>query len=166
MFLLVLLALLCPFAEAAERQQHTQAAHTTVYANYGNPRFGFWVRYPRSLKLEPPPENGDGRRFFAADGFQMAVWGGNNVEDDTLASAMSTARREDFTRVTYQTAGRNWFVLSGRKGAKIVYEKVYVGKGSSNTLSISYPATLKAKYDKVVTTISSSFKPGNLAEGD
>lgn len=158
-FLLALLALLCTHGLAANRQQHAR----TAYATYVNARFGFSVRYPRSLKLEPPPTNGDGRGFFTKDGFKMAVWGSNNVFDDTLASAMSTMRREDFDHVTYQASGRNWFVLSGGKGKKIVYEKMYVGKGRTNTLSISYPVALKASYNQVVTTISTSFKPGNLA---
>ncbi len=162
-FLPVLLILLCASGYTA-KQQHAQPA----YATYVNARYGFSVRYPRSLKMEPPPEIGDGRSFDARDGFKMDVWGSNidvDFHNDTLKGNLTQARHEDFTHVTYQATGRNWYVLSGTKGDKIVYEKTYLGKGSLNTLSISYPVKLKAKYNKIVTTISASFKPGNLAEG-
>jgi len=161
MLLLSLLVLLCATGYAA-KTKHTSTR--PAYATYCNARFGFTVRYPRSLKMGPPPENDDGREFLAKDGFSMTASGINNAADDTLASEMAEWRR-DFTRVTYQATGRNWFVLSGTKAGKIIYVKAYVGKGSINHLYITYPAKLKTKYRKVVATISSSFKPGNLAEG-
>jgi len=63
---------------------------------------------------------------------------------------------------TYRAKGGNWFVLSGHKGANILYLKTFVGTGSINHLYIEYPARLKTKYDEIVAKVARSLKPGRL----
>lgn len=134
------------------------------YTRYCNERFGFCVEHPTFLAIDRPPANRDGRRFYDPNGFQMVVSGINNVLDDTVESEMKS-QAGDFERITYRTRGRNWFVLSGRKGPDIVYRKTYVGQGAINHLSITYSATKGAEYAEVVAGISRSFTPGDLDAG-
>ncbi|MHB0937099.1 MAG: hypothetical protein ACYDCO_08180 [Armatimonadota bacterium] len=148
-----------PITKPAE----TPANANPAYTRYVNARFGFSVHYLQSFTLEPPPENGDGRSFNDGQGFWMGAYGSNNVFDHTLAQELQE-RKGDFDKVTYTAKGKNWFVLSGMKGTKILYEKIYIGKSCMNNLRLEYPAAAKTKYDSVVTYIAKSFKPGNLDE--
>ena len=106
--------------------------------------------------------NGDGEGFYDQMGFMMSVFGRN--DDSTFDQKMS-AEAKDFDDVTYRAVGRNWFVLSGHKGTKILYRKLFVGSQSTNALYIEYPVATKNHYDRVVQDVSRSFRPGNLAEG-
>jgi len=133
------------------------------YAHYVNARYGFSVQYPRSFRAEPPPVNGDGQAFDDGQGFKMIASASNNIDDTNLAAAMQK-QMEGFGEVTYKARGKNWFVLSGYNGSKILYEKTYIGKGSIHGLYLEYPATAKTKYDDIVTRIARSFKPGNVEE--
>ncbi|NJK99362.1 MAG: hypothetical protein HC838_13895 [Spirulinaceae cyanobacterium RM2_2_10] len=59
----------------------TQAiARELSYQLYINPRFGYAVLYPPTvLEPQPPPANGDGRRFVAVSGdIVMTVFGAHN----------------------------------------------------------------------------------------
>lgn len=146
------LAFLVMFACAADAQ---------TYARYCNERYGFCIDYPESLQKDPPPVNGDGRGFHDRHGFSMTVSGSNNSLEESLTSEMES-QAGDFDRITYRTQKKNWFVLSGYRGAEILYRKTYVGEGSLNHLYIEYPAQKRKEYDAVVTRISSSFEPGDL----
>ena len=148
---LLMLFIACASAAAADQK----------YTRYCNPRYGFCVNYPAHLRMEPPPVNGDGRGFNDGQGFSLTASGINNVLDGTLESEMKEMS-EEFDKVTYRIKGDNWFILSGFKGADILYIKGYVGKGSRNHLYISYPANRKEAYDKIVSEVSRSFKPGRL----
>lgn len=137
------------------------AADAQTYARYCNERYGFCVDYPEGLRKDPPPVNGDGRRFHDRNGFSMTVSGSNNSLDDSVTSEMES-QTGDFDRITYRAQKKNWFVLSGYKGSEILYRKTYVGEGSVNHLHIQYPARKRKEYDAMVTRISSSFEPGDL----
>jgi len=132
-----------------------------VYARYCNDRYGFCVSYPSHFLTEPPPDNNDGRSFHDRNGMVVTASGINNVLMDTLQTEIHSCT-EDFDTVTYQAKGKNWFVLSGVKGANILYVKTFVGVGSINHLYIEYPARLKTKYDAMVAEIARSFTPGRL----
>jgi hypothetical protein len=142
---------------------HVPAANAQEYVKYCNGRFGFCVDYPDDLGIEPPPANDDGRKFYDSNGFEMTVSGVNNVLDGTLQSEMQSTTME-LDKVTYQSTGSNWFVLSGYKGMEILYIKTYIGQGSINHLYIRYPANLKSEYNDIVTKISKTFKAGKLTE--
>lgn len=131
------------------------------FATYCNGRFGFCVDFPASLTAESEPDNGDGRCFHDSTGFRMTASGINNTADDTLISEMKSLAR-DFEKISYRDRGRDWFVLSGRKGSRILYRKTYIGPDAVNHLFMEYPAALKKKYDPIVAKISRSFRPGDL----
>lgn len=128
---------------------------------YCNDRYGFCIEYPRDFIMEPPPENGDGRRFHDDKGFLMIASGINNVLDETLSEEMRS-QSKDFDKITYRLKGKNWFILSGYKGSDVLYRKAYVGKGAMNHLYITYPVRQAKAYGETVTQISRSFKPGDL----
>jgi hypothetical protein len=52
----------------------------------------------------------------------MTASGINNAFDDTLKSEMDKAGG-CFDRITYKAARKNWFILSGYKGNRILYLK-------------------------------------------
>lgn len=131
------------------------------YSKYCNDRYGFCIDYPKDIGIEPAPDNNDGRRFYDRNGFFMTASGINNVTNETSQSEMQS-QKKDFNVITYQTTGKNWFILSGYKDNNILYIKTYVGNGSINHLYIQYPIYLKAEYDEVVIRISRSFKPGSI----
>jgi hypothetical protein len=131
------------------------------YARYGNDRYGFCIDYPSHFKMDPPPDNGDGRQLYDGQGFVLTASGINNALDDTLTSEMRS-QTKDFDKVTYRTKGKNWFILSGYKGSDVLYRKTYIGSGAINHLFIQYPARRRAAYASTVTRLSRSFKPGDL----
>ncbi len=140
---------------------YSSLINAQVYEQYCNNRYGFCVQYPQHFGIESAPMNNDGRRFYNHNGFIMIASGINNVMDDTLQSELESAKNK-FDAITYQTTGNNWFVLSGYQTGYIIYIKTYIGEGSINHLYIQYPMARKEEYDKIVTTISHSFKSGDI----
>lgn len=132
---------------------------------YCNDRYGFCVSYPKDFKMDPAPENDDGRVLHGPGGFTLTVSGINNVMEETRESEMSS-QSKDFDKITYRSKGPDWFVLSGVKGGKVMYYKTYTGPGCFNHLRIEYPAAAKATADKIAAEIARSFKPGDLKEAD
>jgi hypothetical protein len=130
-------------------------------ARYCNARYGFCVSYPIDFGMDPSPTNGDGRRFYDRNGLVISVYGTNNALGPTLQTEMQD-QSKDFDRITYQTQGENWFVLSGYKNANILYRKTFVGNDFINYLYVEYPTHLKAEYDAIVAEVEHSFTPGSL----
>lgn len=132
---------------------------------YCNLVFEFCVDYPAGLIANPPPANGDGLEFHDSKGFLFVASGINNASDDTVKTEMES-QMESLDKITYQATGRDWFVLSGRKGSDVLYLKSYVGKGSINHIYIKHPDTPQAnsEYAKYISVISESFKPGDIGE--
>lgn len=134
-----------------------------TFLNYSNERYGFYVAYPAGFTMDPPPENGDGRTLTDGKGCSITVFGGNNVLEQTLKDAIGNAAKE-FDEITYRSKGAGWFVMSGFKGADVLYIKGYLGKGSSNQLWIRYPRARSKELSVLTTKVSRSFKPGGLDE--
>ena len=65
--------------------------------------------------------------------------------------------------ITYQAHGDTWFVISGTKGAdRIFYERHILSHGTQMTegFVMSYPASLKQKYDPIIGRMAKSFRAG------
>jgi len=151
----LLIALFFAFASVASAQEK--------YATYANERFFFSIDYPDSLKMQPPPDNDDGRTFLSEDGkVEMRVWGQYNAEEKTLDERYTFDLKGFTEKPAYMVLKRDWYVLSGAKGDKIFYEKTLVRRKRVGdtyfTFTIEYPASQKAKYDPVVKRIADSFK--------
>jgi hypothetical protein len=128
---------------------------------YLNARFGTAAEYPAErFRPGPPPENGDGQRFTAADGAELAIFASYNSDDYTPATFEASLRSgsSDYSDVTYRAAGSNWLVLSGNRGASIFYEKhIFVRRKDADTIRgfvITYGRDAKAVYDPIAARIA------------
>jgi hypothetical protein len=140
------------------------SAHADNWLTYHNDRYGTTIDYPEQFKAEPPPGSDDGRMFKSTDGAEFSVYASYNSLD------FDVAKFQDFTLknldpgevVTYRAHGDNWFVVSGTKGADIIYERHLLSHGGQMTegFSISYPAAAKQSYDPIVARMVKSFRPG------
>lgn len=150
-YILLLLIILVPVFKLSAQQ----------YQWYGNARFGFSFTYPKNMEAEPPPEINDGIIVRDKTGLVITCSGMYNALEATLSSETDEAVK-GFDKVTYQKKGKNWFVVSGYVGYTIKYIKCFLGKEQINTITLEYPIELKQKYDKTVSKVVSSFKPGKI----
>lgn len=132
------------------------SAQRVVYKTYSNARYAYSISYPASL-LTPQGEadNGDGQAFRSSDGAaEMRVYGSQDLGGG-LSGAYSEAQAGK--EVTYKTMKGNWFVVSGRDGGKIFYQKTLFKGGVFKTFLIEYDAAQKSTYDAVTTRVARSF---------
>jgi hypothetical protein len=135
------------------------------WRTYRNERYGTTIDYPDIFKAGPPPANNDGLAFKSADGAAFSVFASFNALDFDLAGFKDfiVKNLEAGEVITYQAQGKDWFVISGTKGADgIFYERHLLSHGKELTegFVFSYPAVLKQKYDPIVARMSKSFRSG------
>jgi len=140
----------------------TQANAQQAYTKYCNDRYGFCVEYPVNFGMKPAPTNNDGRVFYDTEGYSMRVYGSYNALDHSIKAEMKEEEK-GFDIVTYRAAKNNWYVLSGYKDNDIIYLKTYMSRNKEifYHLHMSYPAKYKTEYNKIVSKVSKSFKPGS-----
>ena len=65
--------------------------------------------------------------------------------------------------MTYEAHGKNWFVISGTKGADIFYERHVLSHAAQMTedFVMSYPAALRETYDPIAARMANSFRSGS-----
>ena len=135
------------------------AAQAPTYKTYTNARFAYSISYPANL-LQPQgeAENGDGQAFRAADGrAEMRVWGGYNINNESLRAVHDQAVKEWGAGVSYKVMKQDWFVVSASVNGKIHYRKTMLRKDVLKTFEIEYDESQKATYDPVTTRIAKSF---------
>lgn len=125
---------------------------------YVNARFGYAICVPDGLVGQDEADNGDGRRFEAADGARLLVYGGHNALDETLADRRA-ATIERLGAASYQSAGPDWFVASGRAGETIYYVRASLRRDVFSTMELTYPAAAAARWNAVAAQLSRCFKP-------
>ena len=159
--LALLILAVTPFAYAQTAKP--AAGADSGLESYANARFAFAVEYPKGV-LFPQGEstNGDGQRFESKDKkFTLAVWGGFNVFDRTVAEEcdwhIGIKRKAAPLTVTYKASKGNWYVFSGVTGGVIVYQKGILQDGAFKTLLLEYPQSDKDALDPVVKRIIGSF---------
>jgi hypothetical protein len=144
--------------DATQPQQENPGFQT-----YTNSRYGFRVDYPEAFIPQQPPENGDGLGFKSHDGkATLDVAGGNNDAGFTLKEEFDSAIKDVQGQLGYHEIGGSWFVVTWTDGSNVGYIKEFVGSGSYDSLTITYPVEQRPQYDSVVTTIEKSFEPGNV----
>ena len=131
------------------------------WTTYVNDRFGTTLSYPTdAFVMQPPPDNDDGRTLLSADGAQILVFGGYNIDNQTLAAKRASLTGPDYAGVAYRAAGKTWFVVSGHRAADgvdtIFYEKYIVSAETIHSLIVTYPAALKARYDPIAARVADS----------
>lgn len=126
---------------------------------YQNERFGTSATFPAEIftDRQDAPENGDGLRWQSQDGASLAIYGSYNVLDDTPETLEARGRGMTGRTVTYAKTGRNWVVLSGFEDGLIFYQKQVISPtGTIHAVEITYPESLRAKYDQLVGPIAAS----------
>ena len=104
----------------------------------------------------------DGREFKSADGADFAVSASYFALDLTLAKYRDyiVKNLDPGSTITYETRGKNWFVISGTKTGNIFYEKHLLSHGMNEDFVMSYPASAKQIYDPIVARMAKSFRSG------
>lgn len=149
--------MMMPFLLAAMIQP---AAIPPGWNIYRNARFGYSICYPRSFAGQPEADNGDGRMFSGRNA-ELRVWGSNNALGRTTAQA-ARADRQLYTRnggrITYERLGRGWYVLTGRKGGRIFYQKTLARSGQFTTFTLTYDTASGRQWSPVVSRIEKCFR--------
>ncbi|MFY9763171.1 MAG: hypothetical protein WBE25_20105 [Xanthobacteraceae bacterium] len=138
------------------------AAKADSWLTYQNDRYGTTIDYPDVFKMQPPPGSDDGREFKSSDGADFTV------SASYFALDLTVAKYHDFivknldrgSAITYESRGKDWFVISGTVGDKIFYEKHRLSHGMNEDFVMSYPPSTKQTYDPIVARMAKSFRPG------
>lgn len=132
------------------------SAQRVVYKTYSNARYNYSISYPSNLLVpQGEADNGDGQAFRSKDSAaEMRVYGSQNLGGG-LAAAYNEAQAGK--NVTYKTMKGNWFVVSGRDGDRIFYQKTMLSNDELKTFIIEYDAAQKSIYDAVTTRVARSF---------
>jgi hypothetical protein len=148
---------LAPAASPVLSLSHfVNSAQRVVYKTYTNARYGYSIAYPSNLLIpQGEADNGDGQAFRSRNGAaEMRVYGSQDMGGG-LTGAYSEA--QEGKDVSYKIIKRNWFVVSGRDGGKIFYQKTMMKGGVLKTFFIEYEESQKDTYDAVTARIARSF---------
>jgi hypothetical protein len=127
--------------------------------HYCNARFAFCIDYPSALRVQTPPDNGDGRTFKSPDGqVTMLVYGSYNSLQEKLETRFRAESTSSATRkVSYRFFKPDRYAISGLENGKVFYEKILFKDDTYKTFLISYPASLKKRYDPITAALAASF---------
>lgn len=135
------------------------------YSTYTNDRYSYSISYPTGLLIpQGEADNGDGQKFLSRDGqATMIVYGSNNALGQSLLDLYNEqlqAKGENSWKptVTYKVLRANWFVVSGREGDRIFYQKTVLREGAFKTFRIEYDKALAAVFDQVTKRVVASFR--------
>jgi hypothetical protein len=159
-FLVVLLVSSCTTAAVAQ---------TNVWETYFNARYGYSLCYPADLfHPGPEPDAHDGVTFHGPPSTTLIAEGSYNAVSDTPASAAAnelSAVAGGPVQITYRAAKNNWAVASGIAGDKIVFVRQVLYRDVMAGFEIAYPVSEKARYDPIVTRLSSCLKEAHQVAG-
>lgn len=137
------------------------AAPTSGYRSYANARYGYSICYPSFMTAHAEAPNGDGRTFTGADGGELAVFGRNNPDGESLADTV----RDDAAdlagprgQVTYRAQKANWAVFSGANAGKLFYSKTFQRRDQFVIFELTYPRAGADRYKPVVESLSRCFR--------
>lgn len=125
---------------------------------YVNERYGTSATFPRDKFPDPlpAPTSGDGNGWAAPNGANIFIYARHNLGGETPSSVIADRNAED--GVTYKARGKRWAVASGYRDGKIFYER-YIFRGDLiHSISIRYPKSARATYDKLVGPVSMTLR--------
>ena len=132
------------------------------WAEYIDPR-GTRVEYPASIFSERAGSEGGGSVVVRRDGrarlHMFSMQNPKALSPGAFMRSYFPARR---STLTYDRVARNFFALSMRRDAMIVYLRCNFSDSAGGTLhcvDIRYPANEKRAWDPIVTRISRSLRP-------
>jgi hypothetical protein len=125
------------------------------WATYTNVRYAFAVDYPRDVFTESG--NSDGATFKTdAPGVELRAWGSYNIENKS-PRAYVTEYYAGKT-LSYSSVKRDSYVVSGTNDGAIFYDRCNFTGDRVLCVSLVYPAAQKAKWDKIVASVSRSLR--------
>ncbi|MCW3836884.1 hypothetical protein ACFQ1E_11580 [Sphingomonas canadensis] len=130
---------------------------------YANARFEYGICYPADL-LIPQGEapNGDGQRFLAADGAELAVYGRYNALDTSLKGEIERQGmrlKGPGGRVTYRARKGESATISGLAGNRVFYARTFLHDGKLLSFELTYPQSAQKRYGPVLTRLARCFGP-------
>jgi hypothetical protein len=132
------------------------------WESYVNPRYGARLAYPADLfGRGVESDNGDGATMRSADGATLAVFGANNVAEDTPAQYVRglIGRGRRYARLSYRLVRPGFAVLSGVSGGRAYYERyLFAPGGAIHAFVLEYPLTRRNRYDGLVARMSASLR--------
>jgi len=131
------------------------------WGSYANPRYGTRLAYPADLFGHAVgSDNGDGVTMRSADGATLAVFGANNVNDDSPARYVQGLVAGDrYARLSYRLVRPRFAILSGRSGGRVFYERyAFTRGGTIHAFVLEYPVAMRARYDGLVARMSASLR--------
>jgi hypothetical protein len=132
------------------------------WGSYENPRYGTQLAYPADLfGRGVESANGDGITLRAVDGATLAVFGANNVNDDTPARYVEglVGDGHRYARLSYRLVRPGFAVLSGVSGGRVFYERYAFARGGAiHAFVLEYPLATRARYDGLVARMSASLR--------
>jgi hypothetical protein len=69
---------------------------------------------------------------------------------------------KEHSNASYKKQEGNWMVLAWIEGEKMIYEKMVVGKGSTNTFIFKYPSKQKDYYSPISSHLNPTFKTPSI----
>jgi hypothetical protein len=139
------------------------APNVRDWGSYGNNRFNFAACYPPWFRGQGEAGNGDGQRFRAKDGAQLAVFGSNEGSGAKLDNYLSDSIEElagKGAKITYRQQKRNWLVASGNGPKGEFYIKRFLRQDQMLSFQLVYPTSLHAQYAQLVTAMVGCFTIG------
>ena len=121
---------------------------------YRNERFGTTASFPAEAfpNQLPAPTNGDGLGWSSPEGAEIFIYARPREPGETPQAVVG--QRADTDEVTYDRSGNRWAVVSGYRDGQIFYER-YIFRGDLvHSVSIRYPESERATYDKLVGPIT------------
>jgi curved DNA-binding protein CbpA len=134
---------------------------------YRSSRFGFAVRYPADVFASEGENDDDNvHTLVSLDGQAvLRIFAAENVAGATLTRyrRLLIAQRYTSATINYAPQHQFWFALSGIRGDKTFYERVtFSCNGRSiHGWQMTYPATERRFYDRIVEKVHRSYKYSN-----
>lgn len=138
------------------------AAQAGGWQTYRNDRFGATADIPAGWRMGQAPENDDGRVFTSPDGRATITVSGIFVVLPRFQEIELMTKPAAGETIDYKRQGRDWIVVSGRKGDRIFYRKSLLSCGGTvwNTVYLDYPAADKAAFDPIIAHVATSLRGG------
>ena len=140
-------------------------------AGYRNEKFGFSLRVPSEVFQPTPARDAEaGALWTSADGQVRLVAGAqSNDSSESMAGYRKFLMEKTYDQATfdYTPSRDNWFVLSGIKDGQMFYERVTFACNGRYIYGwqMTYPATERRRYDRIVEAIHRTFRVGQGVDG-
>lgn len=137
------------------------SVYAQSYDTYCNARYNYCIAYPSSLVPQKKADNGDGRKFLSKDkNVVLTVYHTYGIQETPEMNLKEEYNRllKD-TEVTYKVFKQKWFVVSGYRHNKIIYQKSYSNEDGLKIFILEYPVDQKERWNRECGKIAASFNP-------